>query len=54
MVGDLTAMVVIYDPSGGFVTGGRWINSPLGAYTPSPNLIGEASFGFNSKYKRGV
>jgi len=25
---------VIYDPSGGFVTGGGWFNSPVGAYYP--------------------
>src|SRR5207253_10163467 len=31
-VGGLTAMVVIYDPNGGFVTGGGWIMSPI------PNL----------------
>jgi hypothetical protein len=29
-----TAMVVIYDPDGGFVTGGGWIDSPAGAYYP--------------------
>ena len=53
-VGDLTAMVVVYDPEGGFVTGGGWIDSPLGAYTPNPNLTGKASFGFNSKYQKGA
>jgi hypothetical protein len=30
-----TAMVVVYDPSGGFVTGGGWIDSPAGALAPS-------------------
>ena len=29
-----TTTVVVYDPSGGFVTGGGWIDSPAGAYTP--------------------
>jgi hypothetical protein len=29
---------VIYDPSGGFVTGGGWINSPLNAYAADPTL----------------
>jgi hypothetical protein len=53
-VDGLTAMVVIYDPDGGFVTGGGWINSPLGAYTPNPNLTGRAGFGFNSKYQHGA
>lgn len=27
--------IVIYDPAGGFVTGGGWIDSPAGAYYPS-------------------
>ena len=46
--------VVIYDPNGGFVTGGGWINSPLGAYTPNPLLTGKATFGFVSKYQKGA
>jgi PKD repeat protein len=50
----LTALVVIYDPDGGFVTGGGWINSPLGAYVADPTLTGKANFGFVSKYQRGA
>jgi hypothetical protein len=53
-VDGLTAMVVIYDPDGGFVTGGGWFDSPLGAYTPNLSLTGRAGFGFNSKYQRGA
>lgn len=53
-VGGLTAMVVIYDPNGGFVTGGGWINSPAGAYVPNPSLTGKANFGFVSKYQNGA
>jgi PKD repeat protein len=45
--------VVIYDPNGGFVTGGGWIDSPPGAYTADPTLTGKANFGFVSKYKKG-
>jgi len=45
--------IVIYDPDGGFVTGGGWIFSPEGAYKPDPLLTGKASFGFVSKYKKG-
>ena len=45
--------VVVYDPNGGFVTGGGWINSPAGAYVTSPSLTGKANFGFVSKYKKG-
>ena len=45
--------VVIYDPSAGFVTGGGWIMSPEGAYTPNSTLTGKANFGFVAKYKKG-
>jgi hypothetical protein len=49
-------MLIVYDPSAGFVTGGGWITSPPGAcYPPScdPNAAGHANFGFVSKYKKG-
>jgi PKD repeat protein len=45
--------VVVYDPDGGFVTGGGWITSPAGAYPADPSLTGKASFGFVAKYKKG-
>ena len=44
---------VVYDPNGGFVTGGGWIDSPAGAYPADPSLTGKANFGFVSKYKKG-
>jgi len=47
-------MVVIYDPNAGFVTGGGWINSPAGAFTPMPMLTGKATFGFVAKYQNGA
>jgi len=46
--------IVVYDPEGGFVTGGGWINSPEGAYAADPTLTGKANFGFVSKYKHGA
>ncbi len=46
--------VVVYDASGGFVTGGGWINSPAGAYAADPTLVGKANFGFVSKYQKGA
>jgi trimeric autotransporter adhesin len=46
-------LVAVYDPNGGFVTGGGWIDSPAGAYVASPSLTGKATFGFVSKFKRG-
>ena len=47
-------IVVVYDLSGGFVTGGGWIWSPPTAYKPDPDLEGKANFGFVSKYKKGA
>jgi PKD repeat protein len=46
--------VVVYDPQGGFVTGGGWINSPAGAYVSDNTLAGKATFGFVSKYEKGA
>ncbi|HEX7331058.1 MAG TPA: post-COAP-1 domain-containing protein [Pyrinomonadaceae bacterium] len=53
-VNNLPAFVVIYDPNGGWVTGGGWINSPAGAFAPMPTLKGKATFGFVSKYQNGA
>jgi len=47
-------MVVVFDPSAGFVTGGGWITSPAGAYAADATLTGKANFGFVSKYKKGA
>jgi PKD repeat protein len=46
--------IVVYDPNGGFVTGGGWINSPAGAYIADPALVGKAHFGFVAKYQKGA
>ncbi len=48
------SFVVVYDPDGGFVTGGGWVMSPAGAYPADPGASGRASFGFVSKYKKGA
>jgi hypothetical protein len=49
--------VVIYDPEGGFVTGGGWIYSEVG-WCQLDDICagneGKANFGFVSKYKRGA
>jgi hypothetical protein len=46
---------VVYDPSGGFVTGGGWIMSPDGACPDfCAGAIGKANFGFVSKYQTGA
>jgi hypothetical protein len=46
--------IVIYNPEGSFVTGGGWINSPMGAYQIDPNVMGKATFGFVAKYQKGA
>jgi VCBS repeat-containing protein len=55
---DLPAYVVVYDPTGGFVTGGGWIHSPAGAFHPDlaefAGVTGKASFGFVAKYLKGA
>ncbi|MHB8892672.1 MAG: hypothetical protein ACYC65_11580 [Candidatus Limnocylindrales bacterium] len=45
---------VVYDPSGGFVTGGGWIYSTAGGYRADLTLAGKATFGFVSKYLKGA
>jgi len=52
-----TAYIVVYDPNGGFVTGGGWIISPAAACAVSTCAYtgeGAATFGFVSKYKPGA
>ena len=50
-----TEFIVVYDPTGGFVTGGGWIDSSA---TACPDFCegaaGKANFGFVSKYKKGA
>ena len=49
-----STFVVVYNRVDAFVTGGGWINSPSGAYTPNdptdPNLAGKANVGFVARY----
>jgi PKD repeat protein len=51
---DVPAFLVVYDPTGSFVTGGGWISSPAGAFAAEPTFTGKASFGFVAKYKPGA
>jgi hypothetical protein len=43
-------LFAVYDPTGGFATGGGNINSPAGADSANPSGSGQASFAFNAKY----
>jgi PKD repeat protein len=47
-------LIAVYDPAAGFVTGGGWIESPAGAYAADPGGTGKVSFGFVSKFLKGV
>jgi hypothetical protein len=39
------SLLAVYDPDGGFVTGGGWIDSPAGAYmTPTQMLVWDQDF----------
>jgi len=49
-VNGLTALVVIYDPNAGYVMGGGWSISPIGAFTLNPGIVGDFSFGFITRY----
>jgi hypothetical protein len=49
-----TVFFVVYDPTGGFVTGGGWIDSQAGVFRWDEQAQGKASFGFVSKYKKGA
>ena len=53
-INGLQLLVVVYDPTAGFVTGGGWIDSQPGAYRAEPTLSGKANFGFVSKYNKGA
>lgn len=48
--GDVEAIVVIYDPNGGYTIGGGYISTYPGSYPANLNKVGKLSFGFNSKY----
>jgi len=50
---DLTAsaILVVYNPEGGFATGGGWILPPSDGLNTHPDVRG--NFGFNARYKKG-
>jgi hypothetical protein len=52
--GCASVWIVVYDPNGGFVTGGGWITVSSGSSTTYPSATGRANFGFNSQYKKNA
>jgi hypothetical protein len=51
---EVCTQAFVGDPSDGWVKGRGTIDSPPGAYKPDPTLAGEASFVFDSRYKKGA
>jgi hypothetical protein len=51
---DLEAIVVIYDPNGGYAYGGGTFASPAGALTANPAATGKVSYGFTVNYFKGA
>jgi hypothetical protein len=47
------ALVVVCDPSAGWVTGAGWLESRPSAFPIDPTLAGKAAFGFASRYEAG-
>ena len=52
--GDLEAIVVIYDPNGGFTFGGGWYNSQAGGLVGNPSATGKVSYGFSVNYYKNA
>jgi hypothetical protein len=50
---DSHVYLAVYDPNGGFVTGGGWIMTPEGSFGADHYRVGKATFGFVSKYQHG-
>jgi hypothetical protein len=52
--GDLEAIVVIYDPNGGYTYGGGWYDSQTGALATDPSARGKVSYGFSINYYKNA
>ena len=52
--GDLEAIVVVYDPNGGYTYGSGCFISPQGAIPTNPTATGPVSFGFQTNYYKGA
>ena len=58
-IDDQPSYIVVYDPTSGFVTGGGWFDSPVGAClwvgcAGDGSTLGKATFGFVSRYQNGA
>lgn len=48
-----SATIIVVNPKNGYVTGGGWFNTPLGAYKLNPAFKGKTPFEISSKYVNG-
>ncbi len=51
---NLEAIVVVYDPNGGYSYGGGNFHSPTGALSSNPAATGDASYGFTVNYYKNA
>jgi hypothetical protein len=51
---DMEAIVVVYDPAGGYTYGGGWFASPAGALKSDATATGKANFGYAVNYFKGA
>lgn len=51
---NLDAILVVYDPNGGYTYGGGNFYSPAGALKSNPALAGDVSYGFTVNYYKGA
>ena len=51
---NLDAILVVYDPNGGYTYGGGYFVSPTGALVKSPSAKGDATYGFTVNYKNAT
>jgi len=52
--GDLEAIIVVYDPNGGYTYGGGYFASPAGTLKSDPSLTGDVSYGYTLNYYRNA
>ncbi len=48
-----SGQIVVFDPTGGRLTGGGWVASPAGAVAFAPAAAGKLTFSLNARYEPG-
>jgi hypothetical protein len=52
--GNYEAIIVVYDPNGGYTFGGGYFTSPAGALRSNPSTTGDVSYGYTVNYYKGA